>query len=70
MDENTLTIEFEGSLEVDPSLVEFINVQTEQVITGIEYLNMDKTLAENFVIKSMSDVIKNSENTDWFRIDF
>jgi hypothetical protein len=64
MNTNKLTIDFEGSIQIDPSLVEFINIETEEIIDGNQYLNMDENLAQNFIIKSMCDVIQNSENTE------
>jgi hypothetical protein len=67
-----ITIDFSGILVMDPENIKFVNIQSneeELVITGTQWLTLDDSMKNQFIIQSLSHAIDDSDEIDSLEID-
>ena len=67
-----ITIDFSGTLVMDPENIKFVNIQSDEeelVITGTQWMKLSKDEKSEYMIESLSHAIDDSDEINSLEID-
>jgi hypothetical protein len=66
-----VAIDFSGTVYIEPKNIEFVNMETDEVINGSQYFELDEKSSSNYIVKSIAEIISHEDSdVEWQSIDY